>query len=76
MNKLRFERMEAESQLGRMEDKRIKEIEELQKLVNSRCGSFVFEKDTFLSIIEKVTVHGREEFTFRFRCGFEERSGR
>lgn len=76
LNKLRSERMEIESQLGRMGDKRITETEELQKLVNSRCGSFVFEEDTFLGTVEKVTVHGREDFTFHFRCGLEERSGR
>lgn len=70
-NALKSERMEIDRQLGRMEDKRISETEELQKLVNSRCGSFVFEEDTFLEFVDRVTVHSRGHYTFRFRCGLE-----
>lgn len=71
MNELKSERKEIDLQLGRMEDKRIAETEELQKLVNSRCGSFVFDENTFLELIERVTVHSRGHYTFRFRCGLE-----
>ena len=76
-NVLRSEKMEIQSQLDRMADIRISQAEELHQLSHSCGGSFVFSEGAFSKAIESVTVHGKDHFTFHFKCGLslEERSG-
>lgn len=74
-NKLRLELMEAESQLDSMKDNRISLIEELLQSVHGWDSSSSFDGDTFRRLVKSVTVNGKEEFTFMFRCGFSAASG-
>jgi hypothetical protein len=68
-NKLRLELMEIEAELENMKEKRISLIEELHQSVHGWNGSSLFNPDTFHRLIEGVTVNGKEDIIFHFRCG-------
>ena len=68
-NKLRLELMEIEAELENMKEKRISLIEELHQSVHGWNGSSLFNPDTFHRLIEGVTVKGKEDIIFHFRCG-------
>ena len=75
-NELSRERTDIQLELEKMADRRIQETEELLKAIGGAGGSFVFDEDTFLELVDTVLVHGQGHFTFHFRCGYgaEERS--
>lgn len=70
-NRLRWELLETEASLEQIKDKRIILTEELLQSVHGWDSSFPFDENTFHRLVEGVTANGKEEFVFRFRCGFE-----
>ena len=69
-NRLRLELMETESRLDTIKDNRISLIKELLQSVHGWDSSSSFDGGTFRSLVKSVTVNGREDFIFHFRCGF------
>ena len=68
-NRLRLELMEVEAELENMKEKRISLIEELLQSVHGWDSSSLFNPDTFQRLVEGVTVNGKEDIIFHFRCG-------
>ena len=68
-NRLRFELMGIEAELETIKERRITLFEELLQSVHGWDSSFPFAPGTFQRFVESVTVNGKEDITFHFRCG-------